>query len=191
MAVAGVALFLALGGASYAATNSLVHTNQIHGWAVTNAKIANNAVTFNKIKPGSVGVKRIVKNQVQLRLQNTCPTGQAMSAVDVNGKVTCVPTMPAETNTTAGNAVAVNSATTAAAVSSLPLPAGSAYLVQANPYITVTPSTNSSAVAQHVVVTCKLQVGRAQLPPPSGARALICPRSATRLHRRFRRHRSR
>jgi hypothetical protein len=160
MAVAGVALFMSLGGASYAAT-TLVHTRQIHNWAITNAKIANNAVTFNKIKPSSVGVKRIVKSEVQLRLQNVCPSGQAMTAVDVNGNVTCAPVMSSETNSAAVKAVDLSSATTAASVSSLSLPAGAGYTVQANPYITVTPSTNSTAEDQHVVVTCTLTAGTA------------------------------
>ncbi len=160
MAVAGAALFLALGGAGYAATN-LVHTNQIHNWAITNSKIANNAVTFNKIKPGSIGVKRVVKSMVQLRLQNTCPAGQAMTAVDVNGKVTCGPALSSEMSSAAANAVAVNSSTTAATVSSMSLGAGYAYAVQANPYVTVTPSTNAAAVNQHVVVTCTLKAGTA------------------------------
>jgi hypothetical protein len=160
MVVAGVALFMSLGGASYAAT-TLVHTNQIHNWAITNAKIANNAVTFNKIKPSSVGVKRVVKSEVQLRLRNVCASGQAMTAVDVNGNVTCAPAMSSETNSAAAKAVDVSSPTTAATVSSLSLPAGTGYTVQANPYITVTPSTDSSAVDQHVVVTCTLTAGTA------------------------------
>jgi hypothetical protein len=73
--------------------------------------------------------------------------------------VTCGASGAAETNSAAGSAVAVNSATTAATVSSVSLPAGTAYEVQANPYITVTPSTTSTADAQHVVVTCTLSNG--------------------------------
>lgn len=163
MAVALVAMFAALsGGAAYAATSlgkNSVRTVNIHGSAVTNPKIANNAVTYNKIKPSSVGVKRIVKSMVQLRLQNTCPTGQAMSAVDVNGKVTCSAAMSPGTSSAAADAVALTSPTTAATVSTLALGAGSAYQVQANPYITVTPSTDGSAADQHVVVTCTLKAG--------------------------------
>ncbi|MGH3264871.1 MAG: hypothetical protein ACRDNS_23095, partial [Trebonia sp.] len=126
------------------------------------AKIANNAVTFKKIKPSSVGVRRIVKSAVQLRLRSVCTTGQAMTAVDVNGNVTCAPVMSSEINSAAAAAIAVSSATTAATASSLSLPAGSGYTVQANPYITVTPSTNKTAVDQHVVVTCTLKAGTAE-----------------------------
>ena len=37
-------------------------------------------------------------------------------------------------------------------------------MVQANPYITVTPSTNNATQAQHVVVTCTLKAGTAAAP---------------------------
>ncbi len=163
MAVALVALFVALsGGAAYAATTlgkNAVRTVNIHGSAVTNPKIANNAVTYNKIKPSSVGTVRIVKSEVQARLTSSCSNGQAISAVDVNGKVTCTSAMSAGTSSAAADAVALTSPTTAATVSTLALGAGSAYEVQANPYISVTPSTDGSAADQHVVVTCTLKVG--------------------------------
>lgn len=160
MVVASVALFMSLGGAGYAAT-TMVHTRQIHNWAVTNAKIANNAVSFRKIRPSSIGVRRIVKSAVQLRLRNVCAAGQAMTAVDINGNVTCTPVMSSATVSPAAAAVAVSSATTAARVSSLSLPAGPGYTVQANPYITVKPSTSKTAADQHVVVTCTLRAGAA------------------------------
>jgi hypothetical protein len=117
------------------------------------------AVTYAKIAPGSVGTVRIDKNEVQARLQSSCTAGQAITAVDDTGKVTCASTGTSETNSAAVAAVAVNSSTTAATVSAVSLPSGSAYMVQANPYVTVTPSTNSSADAQHVVVTCTLSDG--------------------------------
>ncbi len=173
MVVAIVALFMATGGASYAAVAlpaSSVGSTQLKTFAVTNPKLATGAVgtnkimpaavTYSKIKPSSVGTVRVVKSEVQLRLQNSCPTGQAMTAVDVNGKVSCASAGgSAETNSAPGSAVGVNSATTAATVSSLALATGSAYLVQSNPYITVTPSSDTSALAQHVVVTCTLTAG--------------------------------
>jgi hypothetical protein len=188
MMVAMVALFVALSGGAYAAVTipaRSVGANQIKTFAVTNPKLAtgavgtrkimNSAVTFSKIAPGSVGTVRIDKNDVQLRLKSSCTTGQAITAVDVNGKVTCAATGAGETNSAAAAAVAVNSATTAATVSSVSLPAGSGYMVQANPYVTITPSTDNTAVDQHVVVTCTLNAGGAQaqrsvsvdLPAPS------------------------
>lgn len=164
MGVALVALFLSAGGASYAAVSLPAHSvgpAQLRTFAVTNPKIANNAIGYRKIMPGSIGTVRIVKNDVQLRLKNTCPSGQAMTAVDVNGKVSCAPAMGAEINSAPAAAVAVSSPTTAATVSALALPGGSAYMVHANPYITVKPSTVTSAAAQHVVVTCTLKAGTA------------------------------
>jgi hypothetical protein len=160
MVVACAALFLSLTGASYAAVTlsaNSVKTVNIHGSAVTNPKIANNAVTYNKIKPSSVGAVRIVKAQVQARLQSTCAAGQAITAVDVNGKVTCGATGTADTNTAAATPVTVG--TSATTITSLAMAGGPSYLVQANPYITVTPSTNASALDQHVVVTCTLASG--------------------------------
>jgi len=172
MAVAMLALFVALSGGAYAAVtlpNASVGAAQLKTFAVTNPKlgtgsvgsrkIMTSAVTYAKIAPGSVGTVRIDKNEVQARLQSSCTTGQAITAVDNTGKVTCASTGSGETNSAAASAVAVSSSTTAATVSAVSLPAGSAYEVQANPYITVTPSTVSSAAAQHVVVTCTLSNG--------------------------------
>ena len=169
MTVAIVALFVALSGGAYAAVTIPAHSvgaTQLKTFAVTNPKlgtgsvgsrkIMTSAVTYAKIAPGSVGTVRIDKNEVQARLQSSCTTGQAITAVDNTGKVTCASTGSGETNSAATSAVAVSSSTTAATVSAVSLPAGSAYVVQANPYITVTPSTNTSADAQHVVVTCTL-----------------------------------
>lgn len=160
MVVACAALFLSLTGASYAAVTlaaGSVGTTQLKNLSVTNPKIAADAIGFRKIAPGSVGTARIVKTDVQLRLQSGCAAGQAITAVDVNGKVTCGATGTSETNTAAATPVTVG--TSATTITSLAMAGGPSYLVQANPYITVTPSTNTSALDQHVVVTCKLAAG--------------------------------
>ncbi|MCL2418183.1 MAG: hypothetical protein FWD04_02740 [Conexibacteraceae bacterium] len=172
MLVALTALFLSLGGVGYAATllpAGSVGQAQLRTFAVTNRalataavgtrKIMDNAVTFNKIAPSSVGVVRIVRNQVQLRVNNTCAAGQAMTAIDVNGRATCAATSGAVSRSTPGSAVAVDSATAPATVNEQQLASGSAYLVQSNPYLTVTPTTVSGASAQDVVVTCTLTAG--------------------------------
>jgi hypothetical protein len=183
MVVACAALFLSLTGASYAAVTlsaGSVGTTQLKNLSVTNAKIAANAIGFRKISPGSVGTARIVKTDVQLRLKNSCAAGQAITAVDVNGKVTCGPTGTSETNTAAATPVTVG--TNATTITSLAMAGGPSYLVQANPYITVTPSTNTTAVDQHVVVTCTLAAGSSttavatrsvsfDLPPVTGSPA--------------------
>ena len=161
MSVALIALFVALSGGAYAAVSLPAHSvgaNQLKTFAVTNPKLANNVVGSRKIMPGAVGFYRVNRNEVQLRVKSTCHAGQAITSVDVNGNSTCAPAT-AEINSAPAAAVDVTSATTAASVSSLSLPAGAAYTVQANPYLTITPSTGSSAQAQHVVVTCTLQAG--------------------------------
>ncbi len=161
MAIALVALFVALSGGAYAAANlgkNSVRTVNIHGSAVTNPKIADNAVTYNKIKPSSVGTVRIVKSEVQARLKNACTNGQTISAVDDTGKVTCTSAQPALTNSAASTS-AVTLGASATNVATLSLAGGSGYQVQADPSITVTPSTVGSANAQHVVVSCTLAGG--------------------------------
>jgi hypothetical protein len=163
MSVAVVALFVALSGGAYAAVTLPAHSvgaNQLKTFSVTNPKLANNVVGSRKIMPGAVGFYRVNRNEVQLRLKTTCATGQAITGVDVSGNVSCAPAT-SEINSASAGPVDVNSATTAAPVSTLSLPAGAAYAVQGNPYITVTPSTSSTAVDQHVVVTCTLQAGTA------------------------------
>jgi hypothetical protein len=161
MAVALVALFVALsGGAAYAATTlgkNSVRTVNIHGSAVTNPKIANNAVTYNKIKPSSVGTVRIVKSEVQARLKSSCTNGQSISAVSDSGVVTCSSSQPTLSNSASTSPITVG--TTSTSLATQALAAGSGYLVQATPSITVTPSTVSTADAQHVIVSCTLAAG--------------------------------
>ncbi len=161
MAVALVALFVSLsGGAAYAAVSlgkNSVKTVNIHGSAVTNPKIADNAVTYNKIKPSSVGTVRIVKSEVQARLKSSCTNGQAISAVDDTGKVTCASAQPTLTNSASTQPISIGTSSTS--IASQALAGGSGYLVQATPSIAVTPSTVSSADAQHVIVSCTLAAG--------------------------------
>lgn len=60
--MASIAVFMALGGVTYAATalpKNSVGTKQIRKKAVTNIKLATNAVTGNKVKDGSLSGKDI------------------------------------------------------------------------------------------------------------------------------------
>jgi len=169
MVVALLALFLAAGGASYAATalpaNS-VGTAQIRNSAVTNPKIANGAVGnfklaseavgFRKIIPGTVGAVRVNKNAVQLRVGGTCAAGQAMVAVLNTGKVTCAATSPAEFNGGQTNPVVLGNAPTNTPVTGISLNPNSAYLVTANPQIEV---QAASGARGHVQVSCTLGIG--------------------------------
>lgn len=161
MAVALVALFLSAGGVSYAAVTLPAHSvgaAQLKTFAVTNPKLHNNSVGSRKIMPGAVGFYRVNRREVQLRLKNGCATGQAINNVDMNGNVTCAQAA-SETSSAPAAAVAVNSSTVPATMSSLSLPAGAAYTVQADPYLTITPNKDSSTPAEHVVVTCGLTAG--------------------------------
>lgn len=66
-----------------------VTTPKIAAQAVTAAKIAPGAVTSAKIADGAVGLAQINTNQVQARIGGSCPTGQPLLGVDVNGGLNC------------------------------------------------------------------------------------------------------
>lgn len=154
MVVSVVALFVALGGASYAAVflppNS-VGTDQLQFHAVTGNKIGLISVGFRKIQFGAVGIRRINTNQVQARVNGACAPFSAVSAIDNAGNVTCNSTLPAEIGTgTAATAVT----STAATVASAPLPGGAAYMITANPQADVT-----AAAGTQVEVDCTLTAG--------------------------------
>lgn len=179
MLVAVTALFFALAGAGYAATllpRNSVGNRQLKNNSVSNAKLRNNSVGFAKmrhnaihyfnIKPHSVGTVRIVPTEVQARVNGTCASG-AISAISQTGTVTCA--TPAKTGVPefdSGAAKNVALGTSATGVALFSLNGGSSYLVQANPYITVTPEktgTGPSGADQDqtetVNVSCTLAVG--------------------------------
>ncbi len=161
MMVALAALFLSLGGASYAAVMLPAHSvgsAQLKTFAVTNPKLANESVGYRKIMPGAVGIVRVDKNQVQLRVTGTCMgANQAMTSVNIMGGVTCGSTSPSEFDTGVPTAKALT--TTAATVASMALAGGNEYMVQAAPYITVT--GNNATTAQNITVSCTLAAGTA------------------------------
>jgi hypothetical protein len=198
MVVSVLALFMSVGGVGYAAValpaNS-VGTSQLQDNAVTYKKIAPDSVgrvrladrgvttskirdenvTYKKIQRRAVGKVRANLDQLQARLASTCAAGTAVGAVDSAGKVTCNPTAPTQV------AAADKSATvdaTADVVNSVALPAGSSYLVFANPSFTAGAGT----------VTCTLSVGSAtesrtvaagqslalQLAAPAGTASVAC-----------------
>ena len=67
MVVAMVALFIALGGAGYAAVSiprNSVGTNQLRNFAVTPVKIQNNAIKTNKLRDNAVTTPKIAPNAV-------------------------------------------------------------------------------------------------------------------------------
>jgi hypothetical protein len=116
------------------------------------------AVGYQNIKPGSVGTVRIDKQEVQESINGNCTTGrQAITSIAETGTVTCGATLPSEYDSGTGSLVALTSPTIAATVASYSLAGGTPYLVQANPYITVTP--DAGAGTEHVDVSCTLNAG--------------------------------
>jgi len=174
MIVAVTALFLSLGGVGYAATAlpndsvgnaqlkpSSISASDLRASSVGAAAIKSQAITNTKIQLGAVGYARVNQTEVQLRVTGTCTTaGQAITSVAQTGKVTCASAAPAEFDSGTANNVALTSPTSPATVASYAVPGGSSYLVQASPYITVTPATDDPAgTTDQVTVTCTLAAG--------------------------------
>ena len=169
--ISSAALFMSLGGVGYAASG-LIGTSQIKDNAVTyskiapnsvgkvrlanagviNSKIAPNAVSYQDIQPNAVGVKRANVNQLQARVKGTCPGGSAVATVDNKGAVTCNATVPTEYGSSSATAFITATATP---VSSLVLPAGSDYLAFGNVQVSAT----STGTVQRVTFSCTMTVG--------------------------------
>jgi hypothetical protein len=158
--VSFVALFVALGGVGYAATQlpkNSVGNAQLQNGSVGNWKLKSNAVGGRKIINGAVGAKQVNSTQVQLRVGTPCSTG-AVKAIGLSGTVTCTPTLPNEVGTS-GAAVTLGAGSTQVATESLP--AGSSYLVLAYPHAVI---GGTAGVTQRVEVDCTLSV-----PPGTGS----------------------
>jgi hypothetical protein len=152
--VSFVALFVALGGVGYAASQippNSVGTAQLQNGSVGNWKLKWGSVGARKIINGSVGAKQVNSGQVQLRVASSCSSG-AISTVGLSGTVTCTPTLPNEFGTNA-SAVTLGSSSTSVATQSLP--SGSSYLVLAYPHATI---TDAPLPSQQVEVDCTLSV---------------------------------
>ena len=86
--VSFAALFVALGGVGYAATQlppNSVGSAQLQNGSVGNFKLKFNSVGPRKIINGAVGGQQVNASQVQLRLSSSCSTG-AVSAVARRGE---------------------------------------------------------------------------------------------------------
>jgi len=152
LVVSFAALFVALGGVGYAATQlppNSVGTAQLQNGSVGNWKLKFNSVGARKIINGSVGANQVNLSQVQLRVSSSCSSG-AISAVAQSGTVTCSPTLPNEAGTSAAPVTLAAGSTTVATKS---LPAGSSYLVLAYPHAVI-----SGTTGQHVEVDCTVSV---------------------------------
>jgi len=162
LAVSFLALFVALGGVSWAAIHlppNSVGNAQLQPLSVGNAKLRPLSVGTRKIIPGSVGATQVNSTQVQLRIAGPCTDG-AMQSVAQSGDVTCTPVLP---NEYGSNAAATTLGATSTQVASLSLAAGSSYLVLAYPHAVI-----NGASGQHVEVGCTLSVPAGSgTPPPS------------------------
>jgi dihydroxyacetone kinase len=173
LVVSSAALFMSMGGVGVAATG-MIGTAQIRNDAVTykkiapnsvgqvrlathgvvNSKIAHNAVSYKDIQPGAVGTVRSNINQMQERVKGTCPAGSAFATVNNKGAVTCNATAPEEYGTNS-TAKPVTLTGTAATTGSVALPTGPTYLGFASTMLTAT----SDANAVPVTVKCTFTVG--------------------------------
>jgi hypothetical protein len=152
LVISFAALFVALGGVGYAATQlpaGSVGSAQLRNGSVGNWKLKSNAVGARKIINGAVGAKQVNSTQVQLRVGTPCSTG-AVKAIGLSGSVTCTPTLPGEVGTSAA-AVTLGTGSTQVATESLA--AGSSYLALAYPHAVI-----SGATGQRVQVDCTLSV---------------------------------
>jgi hypothetical protein len=133
LVVSFLALFVALGGAGWAALRIPPHSVgnvQLQNFSVGNAKLKPNSVGAAKIVAGAVGARQVDSSQVQLRVTGPCSIG-AIQSVAVSGNVTCTPVMPNEYGTSAQ--ATLGSGQTTVASETLPAPgSGASYLVIGN-----------------------------------------------------------
>ena len=159
LVVSFLALFVALGGAGWAAFRLPPHSvgnAQLQNFSVGNAKLKPNSVGAAKIIPGAVGARQVDPTQVQLRLTSGCLRG-AMQSISVSGNVTCTPVLPNEYGTTAASTPVGtgNAFTTLIAGEQLGGGAsGSTYLVLGNVQWTV---SGTPPGPQSVDLKCTLQ----------------------------------
>lgn len=155
LVVSFVALFVALGGAGWAALRippNSVGNAQLQNFSVGNAKLRSNSVGSAKIIAGAVGARQVNSSQVQLRVTSSCPFG-AFQSLSVSGNVTCTPVLPNEYGTSASN-VAVGTGSTFVAGEQLAGGAvASTYLVFGNVQWTVSSSPSGT---QSVDLKCTL-----------------------------------
>jgi hypothetical protein len=173
LVISSAALFMSMGGVGVAATG-LIGTSQIRNDAVTfskiapnsvgkvrladggvvNSKLAHDSVSYKDIQPGAVGSVRSNINQMQERVKGTCAAGSAFASVNNKGAATCNATAPQEYGSSA-TATAATLNGTAATTGTVALPTGPTYLGFANTRLTAT----SGANAVPVTVKCTFTVG--------------------------------
>jgi hypothetical protein len=155
--VSFLALFVALGGASWAAFRLPVHSvgnAQLQNFSVGNAKLRPNSVGAGKIIAGAVGARQVNSSQVQLRVSGPCSFG-AIQSISVSGDVTCTPVLPNEHGSTGTGVALVGASTQVVGETLSGSQAGSPYLVLGTVRVRATAATASAQVAS-VSVSCTL-----------------------------------
>jgi hypothetical protein len=159
--VSFLALFVALGGASFAAFRLPAHSVgnvQLQNFSVGNAKLRPNSVGRAKIIAGAVGARQVDSTQVQLRIAGPCTLG-AIQSIAQAGNVTCTPVLPNEYGST-GTDVALSSTPTQIASETLTgSQSGSPYLVLGNVRVS---AVDNAGTAQTVSVACTMAPSGAQ-----------------------------
>jgi hypothetical protein len=155
LVVSFLALFVALGGAGWAALRlppNSVGNAQLQNFSVGNAKLKPNSVGPAKIAAGAVGARQVDSTQVQLRVTSSCLIG-AIQSLSVSGNVTCTQVLPNEYGASAQTTL--GSGQTQIATESLP--PGPPYLVLAYPHAVIS-RTPAPGTTQRVEVDCTLSV---------------------------------
>jgi hypothetical protein len=159
LVVSFIALFVALGGAGWAALRvppNSVGTTQLQNFSVSNAKLRSNAVGPAKIAAGAVGARQVDSSQVQLRLTSSCPVG-AIQSISVSGNVTCTQVLPNEFGTTAPSTPVGTGNAFTTLITGMQLggaPGGNTYLVFGNVQWTI---SGTPSGPQSVDLKCGLQ----------------------------------
>src|SRR5581483_1712125 len=151
LVVSFLALFVALGGAGWAALRlppRSVGNAQLQNFSVGNAKLKPNSVGPAKIIAGAVGARQVNSSQVQLRVTGPCTVG-AMQSIAVSGNVTCTQVLPNEYGTSAQTTLGTGQTT----VATKSLPAGTSFVVLAYPHAVI-----SGTAGQGIEVDCTLSV---------------------------------
>jgi hypothetical protein len=161
LVVSFLALFVALGGAGWAALRvppNSVGTAQLQNSSVSNAKLRGNSVGPGKIIPGAVGARQVNSSQVQLRITSSCLIG-AVQSFTASGDVTCTPALPNEYGISP-SASTLGAAPPQVAALSLPAgPSGSSYLVIGNVKVAVGETAPQPATEpQSVEVRCSMSL---------------------------------
>jgi hypothetical protein len=156
LVVSFLALFVALGGAGWAAIRipaNSVGNAQLQNFSVGAAKLRPNSVGVTKIAPGAVGARQVNSSQVQLRVTSSCLIG-AIQSLTVAGDVTCTPALPSEFGAVPKGATLGATPKPVASVSLPANPAGSSYVAIGNVQVTDVEGTGPQSVG----VSCTMTV---------------------------------